>query len=87
MTTLCNLGAGGCWQSLQTRIGALAFERLIALNVTSGDPRFAMIALVSAALNAAANAWLKTIVRRALQGARFAGSVTTADTMVAAGRR
>ncbi|WP_407177176.1 hypothetical protein [Bradyrhizobium sp. STM 3562] len=87
MTTLYNLDVGGCWQSLQTRLGCLAFERLVALNVASGDLRLAVIGLLSAALSRAANAWVENIARRALQGARFAKSVTAADTMVAAGRR
>lgn len=87
MTSLCNLGAGGCRPSLLQSLQVRAFERLVALNVASGDLRFTLIALVSAALTAAANAWLENILRRALQGARFAASVTAADTMVAAGRR
>ncbi len=87
MTTLCNLGAGGCLQSLQTRLGAFAFERLMALKLASPDPRSAAIALVSAALTAAGNACYENIAARAHAGARFAQGVTAADTMVAAGGR
>jgi hypothetical protein len=87
MTTLCNLGAGGSWQSLQTRIGAFAFERLTTLNIASPDPRAAAIALLSAALTAAANAWYENIAARAHAGARFTQRVTAADTMVAAAGR
>ena len=83
MTTLCNSGAFSALQSFQV----WAFERLVALNLSSGDLRFAVVALVSGLLAAAANAWFETIARRALQGARFAKSVTAADTMVAAGGR
>ncbi len=91
MTTLCNLVGGGSRQSLQTwlqaRFQTWVFERLIALNLASGDLRLAIIALVSGALIAAGNAWFENIAARALQGAQFAGSVTAADTMVAAGER
>ena len=83
MTTLCNSGAFGALQSLQV----WAFERLVALNLSSGDLRVAVVALVSGLLAAAGNAWFETIAARALQGARFAKSVTAADTMVAAGGR
>ena len=81
MTVLCNLCAAGTRQSLQAR----AFEKLIALNLTSGDLRLAVIALVSGAIIAVANAWFENIAARALQGAEFAARVTAADTMVAAG--
>jgi hypothetical protein len=81
MTSLCNLCALGTRQSLQAR----AFERLVALNLTSGDLRLAVITLLSDAVAAAVNAWFKNIATRAIQGARFASRVTAADTMVAAG--
>jgi hypothetical protein len=83
MTTLCHSGALGALQSFQV----WAYERLIALNLASGDFRFAAIALVSGLLAAAGNAWFETIAGRALKGARFARRVTAADTMVAAGGR
>jgi hypothetical protein len=63
------------------------YERLLTLNLASGDPRFAAIALVSDVLAAAGNAWFETIAGRAHKGAKFAQSVTAADTMVAAGGR
>jgi hypothetical protein len=63
------------------------FERLVTLNLASGDLRVAAIALVAGALAAAGNAWFETIATRALQGAQFARRVTAADTMVAAGGR
>ena len=83
MTTLCNSGAFSALQTFQV----WAFERLVALNLSSGDLRFAVVALVSGLLAAAANAWFETIATRALQGAQFARRVTAADTMVAAGGR
>jgi hypothetical protein len=83
MTTLYNSGAFGALQSLQV----WAFERLVALNLSSGDLRVAVVALVSGLLAAAGNAWFETIATRALQGAHFARRVTAADTMVAAGGR
>ena len=83
MTTLCNSSALSVRQAFQAWI----FERLISLNLASGDLRLAAIALVAGALAAAGNAWFETIATRALQGAQFAHRVTAADTMVAAGGR
>jgi hypothetical protein len=83
MTTLCNSSLFGSRQAFQAWI----FERLITLNLASGDLRVAAIALLAAAVAAAGNAWFETIAARALQGAQFAKSVTAADTMVAAGGR
>jgi hypothetical protein len=64
-----------------------AFERLLALNLTSGDLRLAVIAWVAGALGALGHAWFETIAGWAFQGAQFVSRVTAADTMVAAGRR
>ena len=83
MTTLCNSGAFSALQTFQV----WAFERLITLNLASGDLRFAVIALLAGALAAAGNAWFENIATRALQGAQFAHRMTAADTMVATGAR
>ena len=85
MTTLCNQGAFGSRHAFQRSLQAWAYERLLTLNLASGDPRFAAIALVSGVMAAAGNAWFETIATRAHKGAKFAQSVTAADTMVAAG--
>ncbi len=83
MTTLCNPSPLGSRQAFQAWI----YERMITLNLASGDLRFAAIAFVAGALAAAGNAWFETIAARALRGAHFARRVTAADTMVAAGGR
>ena len=83
MTTLCNSSAFSARQAFQAWI----FERLITLNLASGDLRFAVIALLAGALAAAGNAWFENIATRALQGAQFAQRLTAADTMVAPGAR
>ena len=83
MTTLCNSSPLGSRQAFRAWI----FERLISLNLASGDLRVAAIALAAGALAAAGNAWFETIAARALQGAQFARRVTAADTMVAAEER
>ncbi|WP_024517691.1 hypothetical protein [Bradyrhizobium sp. Tv2a-2] len=95
MTTLCNQGAIGSRHAFQRSLHrsfprsfqVWAYERLLSLNLGSGDPRFAAIALVSGVVAAAGNAWFETIARRAHKGAKFARRVTAADTMVAAGGR
>jgi hypothetical protein len=87
MTTLCNSSPLGSRQAFQRTLQIWVFERLVTLNLASGDLRMAAIALVAGALAAAGNAWFETIARRALQGAHFARRVTAADTMVAAGGR
>jgi hypothetical protein len=87
MTTLCNQGALGSRHAFQRSLQAWTYERLYTLNLASGDPRFAAIALVSSVVAAAGNAWFETIARRAYKGAKFARRVTAADTMVAAGGR
>jgi hypothetical protein len=87
MTTLCNQGAFSSRHAFRRSVQVWAYERLLTLNLASGDPRSAAIALVSGAMAAAGNAWFETIARRAHKGAKFAQSVTAADTMVAAGGR
>jgi hypothetical protein len=82
MTVLCNL-AGGSLHSVQ----AWALGRLIALDLTSTDLRWAIIALLCQSLTAIGNVLFESIAGRALEGARFAGAMTAADTMVAAGGR
>ncbi len=83
MTTLCNSSPLGSRQAFQAWI----YERMITLNLASGDLRIAAIAFVAGTLAAAGNAWFETIAARALQGAHFAHRVRAADTMVAAGGR
>jgi len=83
MTTLCSSHPLGSRQAFQAWI----YERMISLNLASGDLRIAAIAVVAGVLAAAGNAWFETIATRALQGAHFARRVTAADTMVAAGGR
>ena len=79
---------------IQTRIQTWALEQVVAASSPSGDPRlmiaaFALRAL--AALEAIVERQLVLLARhtmgRALRGARFAGSLRTADSMVAAGGR
>jgi hypothetical protein len=71
-----------------------AVEHLISVHCASGDFRWAIAALALrsfAALEAFAQKQLvslaRTVMGRAWQGARFAASLTDADTMVAAGGR
>ena len=76
MTVLYNVARfGSLW-----RVQIWACERLIALDLASGDFRLAIVALASHTLSAA---W-KNTAARASQGARFAHRVSAADTMVAA---
>jgi hypothetical protein len=77
-----------------SRIRIWASERIVSVTSPSGDLRWTIAALAISAL-----ATLEAIVqrqlvllarhtmRRALQGARFAGSLRTADSMVAAAGR
>lgn len=83
MTGLCSSNTLSMRQAFQAWI----VDRLITLNLTSGDLRMAAIAFVAGALAAAGNAWFQTIAARALKGAQFVRRVTAADTMVAAGER
>jgi hypothetical protein len=66
-------------------IGGWALQRLASLDTVSGDLRWAVITLVSRSMTAAIGSLLRNIGGRAWQGARFAGAIATADTMVAAG--
>jgi hypothetical protein len=74
------------------RAQAWALEHLISVHCTSGDFRWAIAALALrsvAALEAFVQKQLASLARnvmgRAWQGARFAGDITDADNMVAAG--
>jgi hypothetical protein len=81
MTMLCNSGIGEpLW-----RVQIWACDRMPSLDCASGDPRLAIVALLSQSLNAAGNSIVKNILSRAWRGARFAERLTAADTMVAAG--
>lgn len=79
---------------IQNRLQVWAFERVVSASPTSGDLRLMAAALAVSALKALEALVQSLLVRlarhtmgRALQGARFAGSVQTADSMVAAGGR
>jgi hypothetical protein len=81
MTILCNSAISEpLW-----RAQVWACDQLTVLDSASGDPRLAIVAVLSQSLNAAGNSIVKNIVRRAWRGARFAQRMTAADTMVAAG--
>jgi len=68
MTVLYNVARfGSLW-----RVQIWACERLIALDLASGDFRLAIVALASRTLNAAWNSLYENIAGRAWQGARFA---------------
>jgi hypothetical protein len=81
MTMLCN----STIREPLWRAQVWACDHLSSLDCASGDPRQAIVTLLSQSLNAAGNSIVKTIVGRAWQGARFAERLTAADTMVAAG--
>lgn len=81
MTMLCNSGIG----EPLGRVQIWACDHLTSLDYASGDPRLAIVTLLSASLNAAGNSIVKNIVCRALSGARFAERLAAADTTVAAG--
>ncbi len=79
---------------IQTRIQTWALEHVVAATSPSGDLRLTLAALgfrALAALEALVERQLVLLARhtmgRALQGARFAGSLSAADSMVAAGGR
>ena len=79
---------------VQTRIQTWALEQVVAASSPSADLRLTVAALALralAALEAVVERQLVLFARhtmgRALQGARFAGSLRTADSMVAAGGR
>jgi hypothetical protein len=74
------------------RAQSWAIERILSAASSSGDLRWMAAALAVSALAALEAIVQRQLVRlarhimtRALQGARFAGSVRTADSMVAAG--
>jgi hypothetical protein len=76
------------------RLQAWAIERLVSILSPSGDLRWAIAALaiaLLAALEAMIHRQLVSLarntMRRALQGARFAGQTKADDSMVAAARR
>jgi hypothetical protein len=77
---------------VQTQIQTWALERVISTYTPSGDLRWTIAAFALDAIAALEGLIEKQLVRlarhtmgRALQGARFAGSMSAADTMVAAG--
>ena len=83
MTSLCNSGMSEpLW-----RVQIWACDHLASLDPASGDPRLAIVGLLSQSLSAAGNSIVKNILGSALRGARFAERLTAADTMVAAGGR
>ena len=79
---------------IQNRIQAWMLERVVSASASSGDLRWMAAALAVSALTALEAMAQRLLVRlarhtmaRALRGARFAGAVGTADSMVAAGGR
>jgi hypothetical protein len=83
-------GFGGFRPFWRAQVWAVA--HLISVHCASGDYRWAIAALALrwlSALEAFAQKQLvcpaRTVMGRALQGARFAADMTDADTMVAAG--
>jgi hypothetical protein len=72
--------AGPLWRAQVWALGQLASSGL-------GDLRWAMVALVSRGIAAAADSLFRHIAGRAWQGARFAGRCAPAATTVAAAGR
>jgi hypothetical protein len=79
---------------IQNRIQAWMLERVVSASASPGDLRWMAAALAVSALTALEAMAQRLLVRlarhtmaRALRGARFAGSLRTADSMVAAGGR
>ena len=65
---------------------ALAFGRLVSLDLMAVDLRFALASAVTRSLIQAADALAHHVMGRAWRGARFAEDITAAATMVAAAR-
>ena len=85
---------GRIQNQIQTQFRTWAIAHVVSAAPPSGDPRWVIAALaatVLAAVDAVIRRQLVLLARhtmgRALQGARFAGSLRTADSMVAAGGR
>lgn len=79
---------------IQDQVQAWTLERVVSASASSSDLRWMAAALAVSALKTLEAIVQRQLVRlarhimgRALQGARFAGSVPTADSMVAAGGR
>ncbi len=79
---------------IQDRIQAWMLERVVSASASSGDLRWMAAALAVSALTVLEAMAQRLLVRlarhtmaRALRGARLAGAVGTADSMVAAGGR
>ena len=79
---------------IQDQVQAWTLERVVSASASSSDLRWMAAALAVSALKTLEAVVQRQLVRlarhimgRALQGARFAGSVPTADSMVAAGGR
>jgi hypothetical protein len=79
---------------IQDQVQAWALERAVSASASSSDLRWMAAALAVSVLKMLEAIVQRQLVRlarhimgRALQGARFAGSVPTADRMVAAGGR
>lgn len=59
-------------------------QHLLSFDCLSGDLRLAIASVVSHGLRAAGDALVRSVVGRALKGARFAQDITAAATVVAA---
>ncbi|MDA9530936.1 MULTISPECIES: hypothetical protein [unclassified Bradyrhizobium] len=82
--------AGPLWRSQPFQVQAWqawAFSRLVSLDVTVVDLRFALATAVTRSLLHAADALVRHVMGRAWRGARFAEDITAAATMVAAAGR
>lgn len=76
------------------RVQTFVLARLTSFNCGAGDLRWTILALALHALKVALAfaerqlaRWARGVLRRAWQGARFAGELRHADSMVAAGGR
>jgi hypothetical protein len=85
---------GQALHRIQDRTRAWMVERVVSASASSGDLRWMAAALAVSALTALEAMAERLLIRlarhtmaRALRGARFAGAVGTADSMVAAGGR
>ena len=88
------LPRGQMLHRIQDLTRAWMLERVVSASASSGDLRWMAAALAASALSALDAMAQRLLVRlarhtmaRALRGARFAGAVGTADSMVAAGCR
>ncbi len=92
--TVLHVPAGCQGFSPLCRVQIFVLVRLTSFNCDAGDLRWTILTLALRALEAASAfaqrqmaRWARSVLRRAWQGARFAGEPHHADSMVAAGGR